>query len=207
MTRISGLGTFLLAAIWTYGWEAFRSFLYEKGFTAMSSVETDTLVHWGVPLVLVAVGLALFLKAGSIGPLDWFLALPFAQVPFHVAATRVYEAAEEAGVLGLMVSESGTPDSKLVHFKMLLLVDERVRVFGVKPPSTKSHLIPKDVLHGHEVYPAEGNVSRLDNLFPGEHPPAYVNVTVPRTDLRRIIKIYLNEYVREAKDLRRGKWS
>jgi len=127
------------------------------------------------------------------------------KVPFHEAALRVYEAAEKAGVLGLMLSESTKPENKLMHFKMLLLVDDRVRLFGAKPPSTKARPISKEDRHGHEVYPAEGPVSRLDHLFPAEHPPAFDNVTVPRSDLRRIIRIYLTEYVDEVKQLRAKK--
>jgi hypothetical protein len=142
-------------------------------------------------------------------PLICNLALPsFGRgIPLHVAARRVYEAAEKADVIDLMLSSSSTPENKLMHFKMLLLVDDRVRLFGAKPPSTKCRLIPKDELQGHDVYPAEGDTSRLDNPYPGDHPPSYVEVTAPRTDLRRIIKIYLDEYVSEAKKLRSGIWS
>jgi hypothetical protein len=35
-----------------------------------------------------------------------------------------------AGVLDVIVSSSSTPDIKLNNFKMLILVDERVRLFG-----------------------------------------------------------------------------
>jgi hypothetical protein len=200
MARIGGLGSFLLAAIWTYGWEALRSFLYGEGFNAMSSVGADTLFHWGVPLLLIAVGLALFFKDSR---LDWELAIPFCRVPLHVAARRVYEAGEKAGVLDLMLSKTESAENKLNHFKMLMMVDDRVRLFGIKPPSTKPFLIPKSELHG-ELYPSEGETSEL-RLIVGSD-PEYVNVTVPRSDLRSIIKIYLSEYVDEAKQLRAGKW-
>jgi hypothetical protein len=68
-------------------------------------------------------------------------------------------------------------------------------------------LSPKEQRTGRDIYPAEGDVSRLDHLYPHEHPPAYVDVKIPRSDLRRITKIYLNEYVDEAKQLKKGKWS
>jgi hypothetical protein len=178
-------------------------------------------------------GTALFTVAGGVQPLfGWWVSGPIMavcavvagwgfwplvrelqipgverRIPFHIAAQKVYEAMESAGVVDLMLSSTSTPEAKLNHLKMLLLVDDRVRLFGSKPPSTKSRLIPKDDLKGDDLYPAEGNVSRLDHLIPADHPPAYDNVTVPRSDLRRVIKIYLNEYVREAKDIRRGKWS
>ena len=138
----------------------------------------------------------------SSAPLGW----PFgrAMVPFHDAARAVYEAAEKAGVIDLMISQSMAPDARLNHFKLLLMVDDSVRLYGAKPPSTKSILIPKDELSGgHELYPADGDVSEIWHLFPHEHPPAYVRVAVPRRDLRRVIKKYLTEYVAQAKEMQR----
>jgi hypothetical protein len=205
--RVSGLVSFLLAAIWAYRWEALRSFLYEQGFQAMSSLESDALLHWGVPLLLAAIGVYLFWKTGNAHSFDFEEWSPsFLRIPLHIAARRVYEAAEKAGVVDLILSPTSSPDSKLQHFKMLMFVDDRVRLFGAKPPSTKSRLIPKNEFAGHEIYPPEGEVSRLDSVYPNE-PPAYVNVTVPRSDLARIIKIYLDEYVTEAKNLRKGRWT
>lgn len=132
---------------------------------------------------------------------------PFGRrIPLHIAARCLYEAAEKAGVVDLMLSPTSSPDSKLQHFKMLMFVDDRVRLFGAKPPSTKSRLIPKNEFKGHDIYPSERDDSILDSIYPNE-PPAYVNVTVPRSDLARIIRIYLDEYVTEAKNLRKGRWT
>jgi hypothetical protein len=129
----------------------------------------------------------------------------FWNVPFDDAARRVYEAAEKADALDVMVSSTSRAADKLNSFKMLLLVDARVRLFGAEPPSTQSRLIPKEGLC-RELYPSEKTPNALDHLIPADHPPAFMNVTIPRTDLRRIIKIYLTEYVDEAKQLRRGQW-
>jgi hypothetical protein len=166
------------------------------------------LVGGTIAAALVATGWVMMITGRREQSVRWSHLWPFhKQIPLHVAARRVYEAAEEAGVVDLMLSPTSTPESKLMHFKMLLVVDNRVRLFGAKPPSTQSRLISRDELQGHDVYPADGDVSRLDNLHPSSRPPAYAEVTVPRTDLRRIIKIYLDEYVSEAKKLRRGIWS
>jgi hypothetical protein len=177
-------------------------------------------------------GTALFTVAGSVQPLfGWWVSGPimavcavvagwgfwplvsdhlsipfFGPVPFDDAALRIYEAAEKAGALDLMVSSTTAPKDKLMHFKMLLLCETRVRLFGAEPPSTRSHLIPEDKRHGQDTYPSDKTPNALDHLFPADHPPAYLNVTVPRKDLRRVIKIYLDEYVGEVRDLRAGKW-
>jgi hypothetical protein len=168
--------------------------------------------HWLAELVLIISALCVLVSVVLWLHLLFQTSLPSwpifnRQIPFHVAARRVYEATEKANALDLMVSPTSKPEDKLNHFKMLLLVDDRVRLFGARPPSTKSRLIPKDELK-REIYPAEGDVSQLNDLWPAEHPPAFVDVTIPRKDLRRIIKIYLDEYVREVKQLRKGKgWS
>lgn len=203
MSRIGGLGSFLLAAIWSYGWEAFRSFLYGEGFTAMSSVETETMLHWGVPLLLVIVGLLLFIKAGNEGLPDWSLTLPSSQIPLHVAARQIYEAAEKAGVLDLTLSSSSPPEAKLSHFKILIMLE--TEIFGVKPPSTQSMPIPKSELRG-ELFPVDGNVSEIGHIASPGPNSTYINVTVRRHDVKRLIKKYLTEYVEEAKLLRAGKW-
>ncbi|HEX3936092.1 MAG TPA: hypothetical protein VHX43_01195 [Xanthobacteraceae bacterium] len=91
--------------------------------------------HWEAELALLAsivcilVSLALwghliFRRMGA--SINWSLFDPL--VPLHVAARRVYEAAESAAVLDLMISKDESAESKLNHFKMLLLVDERVRL-------------------------------------------------------------------------------
>jgi hypothetical protein len=126
-------------------------------------------------------------------------------MPLHEAARRVYEAAEKADVLDLTTSPSSSPDTKLTHFKLLFIVDDDVEVFGVKPPSTKSRAIPKDELHG-QLYPADGDLSQLGHVASAESDATYVNVTVRRSDVRRMIKRYLIDYVAQAREMRRGKW-
>ena len=126
-------------------------------------------------------------------------------MPLHEAARRVYEAVEKAGVLDLTTSPSSAPETKLTHFKLLFVVEDDVELFGIKPPSTKSRLIPKNELHG-ELYPADGDVSQLGHVASGGPDATYVNVTVRRSDVRRMIKKYLSEYVSQAREMRRGKW-
>lgn len=202
MSKVGGLVSFLVASFWLYRWEAIRAFLYDQGFHLMAS-DSDLLWQWGMPLVFAAIGFYLFWRTGGfeLEGLNW----PILHVPFDDAARRVYEAAEKADVVEVIASPTSRAEDKLNNFKMLLLVDERVRLFGAKPPSTQSRLIPKEDLR-RELYPSQKTPNALDHLIPADHPPAFVNVTVPRTDLHRIIKIYLTEYVAEAKQMRRGQW-
>jgi hypothetical protein len=60
------------------------------------------------------------------------------------------------------------------------LVDEKVELFGVRPPSTKSRPIPKSELTD-DLYPAEGGVEQLNNHISDE--PIYRNVTVRHAHL------------------------
>jgi hypothetical protein len=119
------------------------------------------------------------------------------KVPLHAAAIQTYEAAERAGALDLTTSPNSSPETKLDHFKMLLMVDDDAKLYGIKPPSTKSRLIPKQELTG-ELYPFPGERSDLNKLLAPKE-VAYSNVTISRRNLRHIIKKYLTEYVPEAK--------
>lgn len=120
------------------------------------------------------------------------------QVPLHEAARLAYEAAEKAGVLHLTTSSTASPETKLAHFKLLFMVDDETELFGIKPPSTISRPIPKTDFH--HLHPADGAVSEIHHLFPNDGGAAYINVTVRRKDLRRVI----NGYIAEARQL---KWS
>jgi hypothetical protein len=107
------------------------------GWEAPHWVSVTALVV-GSLCLLLALALWAHLLASRFG-----INLTLGRIPFHIAARRVYEAAEKARVLDLMISSTSSPEAKLMHFKMLLLVDDRVRLFGAAPPSTNSLLIPK----------------------------------------------------------------
>jgi hypothetical protein len=155
-------------------------------------------------LILISVVLWAHLLLKRLGLVEGSWWGGFFRVPFDKAAQRIYEAAEKADVLELMMSPTLKAQDKLNHFKMLLIVDDRVRLFGARPPSTKSRLISKAELH-NELYPSERAQNALDHVIPADHPPAFVNVSIPRMDLRRIIKVYLTEYVDETKQIRSGR--
>jgi hypothetical protein len=161
-------------------------------------------------------GTALFTLAGLVGPIvGWWLsgsimagcalvavwgfwplaqksshiqAWPIGHVPLHVAARMVYEAAEKANH-PVIKNSSISPESKLNYFKVSFMVDDETEIFGVKPPSTKSRPIRKADRRG--LWPVLGEVSQLEDLG---H-PEYVDVTVRRKDLRRII----NDVIAQAK--------
>jgi hypothetical protein len=100
-----------------------------------------------------------------------------------------YEAAEKAGILHLTTGENVSADAKLNHFKLLFIVDDETRVFGIKPPSTRIRLLPKEELR-KDMYPAEGDVSKLVYQWPrgGDLADvAYTDVAIRRKDLRRVI--------------------
>jgi hypothetical protein len=128
---------------------------------------------------------------------------PSRQIPLHVAARQIYEAAEKAAVLDLTLSSSSPPEAKLNHFKILIMLE--TEIFGVKSPSTKSRRIPKSELRG-ELFPVDGDVSEIGHIASPGPDSTYINVTVRRRDVKRLIKKYLTEYVDEAKLLRAGKW-
>jgi hypothetical protein len=176
------------------------------------------IIAMDVPMRVGLGGTALFTLAGLASPiLGWWIAGPImaacalvaawgfwplapriqpaswpVRVPLHVAATRAYEAAEKAGILDLTTSATSPPDSRLNHFKLLFMVDAETELFGVRPPSTKSRLIPKADLQGHDLYPANGETSQINHLLSTES-IAYTDVTVRRKDLRRVINGYIAE--------------
>jgi hypothetical protein len=123
------------------------------------------------------------------------------RIPLHIAARHVYEAVERAGDLDLTIPSSSSPETKLTHFKIQLMVDDEAELFGVKPPSTQSRPIPKKELSGG-LSPAVGEVS---NLYRPSAPNeiAYSNVTISRSDLRRITKRYLTDYADEARQYKK----
>jgi hypothetical protein len=123
------------------------------------------------------------------------------RIPLHVAARHVYEAVERAEDLDLTIPSSSSPETKLNHFKFALMVDGGTELFGVKPPSTQSRPIPKKELSGG-LSPAVGEVS---NLYRPSAPNeiAYSNVTISRSDLRRITKRYLTDYADEARQYKK----
>jgi hypothetical protein len=156
-------------------------------------------VPWWISVPIMA-GCA-FVACWGCLPLLSKLPLPvFPQrIPLHIAARRVYEAAERAGDLDLTISSNSAPEAKLNHFKMFLVVDDGAELFGVKPPSTQSRPIPKKEFG--KLYPVEGEVSNLCRpSAPNEI--AYSNVTIRQSILRRLTKKYLTVYVAEARQLK-----
>jgi hypothetical protein len=116
-------------------------------------------------------------------------------IPLHIAARFAYEAAEKADVLHLTTSDKSSADAKLDHFKILFIVDAETQVFGAKPPSTKIRLLPKEELI-KEMHPADGDVSTLVYTWPRGpdlDDTAYINVSIRRRDMRRVIKNYIVE--------------
>jgi hypothetical protein len=117
-------------------------------------------------------------------------------IPLHEAARRAYEAIEKAGVVDVIFSPTTTAETKLNHFKLLFVVDAETELFGVRPPSTQSLLIPKSGLE--HLYPSDGEVSELSTGLALDS-PTYINVTVRRKDLRRVIDGHINEAKQYAK--------
>jgi hypothetical protein len=62
---LAALIPFLAAALWTYLWEFVRSWIYERvlGMIEPYIPPYDTVLHYGPPLALVAVGIWLFYSA------------------------------------------------------------------------------------------------------------------------------------------------
>ena len=145
-----------------------------------------------------AMGLSAAVAVWGFWPLMSNFEWPFSRkvVPLHEAATRAYEAAEKAGILHLIASPTDSPEKQLTHIKLRFMVDDDAELFGVKPPSTVSRLIPKAELQGHDAYPAEGATSDINHMFATDG-VAYTNVMVRRKDLRRVI----NGYLAEAKQI------
>jgi hypothetical protein len=102
------------------------------------------------------------------------------QISLVDAARRLYEAAEAVNILDFMVLKTDTPEEKLNHLKMLLMIDNQVEVLGARPPSTQVRSIPKTELID-ELYPAKGDVNQIVGLMSDE--PVFVNVTVSQATL------------------------
>lgn len=175
------------------------------GGTALFTVAglSQPLFGWWVSGPVMAV--CSIVAGWGFWPLITGLMPSFGGMPFDDASRRVYEAVEEAGQLDLMVSSTSTAKDKLWNFKMMILCEDTVRLFGAKPPSTKVRLIPIEDRHGSELYPSGKTPNAFDHLIPADHPPAYLNVIVPRRDLRRMIKICLGEYAGQARQMRAGR--
>jgi hypothetical protein len=112
------------------------------------------------------------------------------QIPFVEAARRVYEAAEAANVLEFVVQNTEAADKKLSHLKLLLMVDEKVELFGIRPPSTKARLISKTELRD-DLYPAEGDLNQINHHISDE--PIFLNVTVRHATLIPAIGRYITD--------------
>lgn len=115
------------------------------------------------------------------------------------AARIAYEAAEREGVLDLITSPQSPPEVRLNHFKYVFLSDDEVILHGVRPPSTQALPIVRsedDV----DLAPVAGE-SSLAQLTP--YKILYVNVTISKNDLDRIIRAYPEEAKTSFKGIRR----
>jgi hypothetical protein len=124
---------------------------------------------------------------------------PARRVSLEDAAREMYEAAESADVLDLTTSASSSPETKLSHFKTILVKDDDAELYGIKPPSTQSRLIPKNEL-------ARGDLFLLDdnNLHhPSPSRVVYTDLSLKRSVLRRLTKKFFDVYVPEARQLSR----
>jgi hypothetical protein len=166
-------------------------------FTLPGAVVTLPFVPWWISVLIVA-ACALFACWGFWPKLP--LRVFSRRIPLHVAARQVYEAVERAGDLDLTIPSSSSPETKLNHFKWLLMVDYYAELSGVKPPSTQSRPIPKKELSSG-LSPAEGEVSNLYRPS-GPNEIVYSNVTIRRTILRRLTKKYRTVYAAEARQLK-----
>lgn len=113
-----------------------------------------------------------------------------AEIPLVDAARRLYEAAEAASVLNFFVLKTDSPEEKLSHLKMLLMIDERVEVLGARPPSTQVRPITKTELID-ELYPAKGNINEIVGLTSDE--PIFVDVAVKHATLIQFIEVSIAE--------------
>lgn len=58
--RCLGLASLVIAAAWGFRWEAIRGILYERGWTMLME-HAEVVLHYGVPVVLVGLGIGLFI--------------------------------------------------------------------------------------------------------------------------------------------------
>jgi hypothetical protein len=79
-----------------------------------------------------------------------------ANVSLHDAGVRLYKAAEEHGFLEFLVGLQYSSDKKIEHVKHQLIVDDRVSLSGIRPPSMKSRAIPRGELE-FDVFPGDGS--------------------------------------------------
>lgn len=112
------------------------------------------------------------------------------QISLIEAARHLYEAAEAAHLLDFFVLKTDSPEEKLSHLKMLLMIDERVEILGAKPPSTQVRSIPKAELID-ELYPAKGSANEIVGLMSEE--PVFVDVKVRRATLIQFIEVSIAE--------------
>lgn len=135
----------------------------------------------------IAVAVALSVAYGAIvWGLPWLRSLGD-KIPIEEAARIAYEAAEHAGALDLVESPNLAAPYKLDHFKFAMMIDRQIRLYGVKPPSTK--LLPIATEEYPDLYPVTG-LNQLNYLHPYQN-VAYIDVRIGRGDLQRLIRQYV----------------
>lgn len=161
------------------------------GGTGISMVLPEYPKLIGICLIAAAVGILIFsiriengrVVFGRPNPIRsgwWFV---HGHIPIWEAARLAYEAAESAGVADLTTNPSSAPEVRQKFYVYVFFSDDQTILYGVKPPSTKSHPIPRTELKG--LRPIDGE-SRLDYISPQRI--GYINVTIRRRDLNRIIR-------------------
>jgi hypothetical protein len=109
-----------------------------------------------------------------------------ANVSLHDAGVRLYEAAEEHGFLEFLFGLQYSSDKKIEHVKNQLIVDDRVSLSGIRPPSTKSRAIPPDELE-FDMFPGDG--STIIDMHSNEI--VWCDVSLPERDLNVVIADYI----------------
>jgi len=165
-------------------------------FFALFAWAATVIGWWAVPFMVVCAAV------GVWGFWSWIaLAKPQRlwrqRIPIHEAALIAYEAAERAGVVDMTTHPATAPEARLKFYIYVFYSDDEAILYGAKPPSTRSLPIPRQEYMESSLYPVDGE-SRLDYLSPRR--VGYVNVTIRRRDLNRIIQ----EWPAKSKDFARN---
>lgn len=167
----------------------------------MMSPEHQRLI--GGCLIAIAIGILIFsirfedgrFLVGRPNPLrsGWWILRR--HIPILEAARLAYEAAERAGVVDMTTHPTSPPEVRLKFYIYVFFADDETTLYGAKPPSTKSLPIPRD--EQKQLHPVDGE-NKLDYISP--HRVGYVNVTIRRRDLNRIVR----EWPAKSKDFARN---
>lgn len=113
-------------------------------------------------------------------------------LPLKDAAQLAYEAAERNGVVDLGSSPKSPPDVRLDHFAYVLIGDTEAVIYAAKPPSTRPRPRSHDEVKGLRPLREKNQLIHRGTILS----VAYTDVSVRRSDLRRIIR----EYPKKARE-------